>query len=141
MQATLDLTVDYRTYRLARILSENLSLGELREVSPKWQDTAPAADRTQASPEQVEQRHLAPQSRTQAEAAVNAPADPASSIREVVEQVFQSGFLSREQESLINELLLRGRYTEGELEILDQLIEKLLSHEVEAEQLTLTRSA
>jgi hypothetical protein len=72
---------------------------------------------------------------------VNAPADPASSIREVVEQVFQSGFLSREQESLINELLLRGRYTEGELEILDQLIEKLLSHEVEAEQLTLTRSA
>jgi len=72
---------------------------------------------------------------------VNAPADPASSIREVVEQVFQSGFLSREQESLINELLLRGRYTEGELEILDQLIEKLLSHKVEAEQLTLTRSA
>jgi hypothetical protein len=72
---------------------------------------------------------------------VNAPADPASSIREVVEQVFQSGFLSREQESLINELLLRGRYTEGELELLDQLIEKLLSHKVEAEQLTLTRSA
>jgi hypothetical protein len=72
---------------------------------------------------------------------VNAPADPASSIREVVEQVFQSGFLSREQESLINELLLRGRYTEGELELLEQLIEKLLSHKVEAEQLTLTRSA
>ncbi len=48
MQAPLDLTLD-RTYRLAMVLSENLSLGKLRRVSLKWQDKAPAAAKAQAS--------------------------------------------------------------------------------------------
>ncbi|MFS8885509.1 hypothetical protein [Synechococcus sp. H70.2] len=56
------------------------------------------------------------------------------SIQEVVAQVFQSSFLSLEQESLINELLLQGRYSEADLEILDQLTLALLSQKVAVEK-------
>ncbi|MFS8868170.1 hypothetical protein [Synechococcus sp. OH30] len=55
-------------------------------------------------------------------------------IQEVVAQVFQSSFLSLEQESLINELLLQGRYSEADLEILDQLTLALLSQKVAVEK-------
>jgi len=55
-------------------------------------------------------------------------------IQEVVAQVFQSSFLSLEQESLINELLLQGRYSEADLEILDQLTLALLSQRVAVEK-------
>ncbi|MFS8898826.1 hypothetical protein NW817_06580 [Synechococcus sp. H65.1] len=56
------------------------------------------------------------------------------SIQEVVAQVFQSSFLSLEQESLINELLLQGRYSEADLEILEQLTLALLSQKVAVEK-------
>ncbi len=56
------------------------------------------------------------------------------SVQEVVAQVFQSSFLSLEQESLINELLLQGRYSEADLEILDQLTLALLSQKVAVEK-------
>lgn len=57
----------------------------------------------------------------------------ASSIQEVVEQVFRSGFLSLSQESLINDLLFRHRYSETDLEMLDQLSLALLNHQISVE--------
>ncbi|MGY2715439.1 hypothetical protein ACVW01_000264 [Thermostichus sp. MS-CIW-19] len=45
MQAGVDLTLDYRTYRLAALLSEHFPMGELLGVSLKWQDDASAVDK------------------------------------------------------------------------------------------------
>lgn len=39
------------------------------------------------------------------------PVAPALSIEAIVEQVFRSGFLSLQQENLINELLFQRRYS------------------------------
>ena len=65
MQAALDPTLDYRTYRLAALLSEHFPLGELRGVSFKWRDDASAVDEPQAVVsrswgEQIEERYLVP---------------------------------------------------------------------------------
>jgi hypothetical protein len=57
----------------------------------------------------------------------------ASSIQEVVEQVFRSGFLSLSQESLINDLLFQHHYSETDLEMLDQLSLALLNHQIAVE--------
>ncbi|MEN9222962.1 MAG: hypothetical protein Q6M04_11045 [Thermostichus sp. BF3_bins_97] len=58
----------------------------------------------------------------------------ASSIQEVVEQVFRSGFLSLSQESLINDLLFQHRYSEADLEMLDRLSLALLNHQIAVEE-------
>ncbi len=65
MQATLDPTLDYRTYRLAALLSEHFSLGELLGVSLKWQGEASAVDKpptgvARSWREQIEERYLVP---------------------------------------------------------------------------------
>ncbi|MFS8860523.1 hypothetical protein NW841_11510 [Synechococcus sp. H60.3] len=65
MQAGVDLTLDYRTYRIAALLSESFSLGALLGVSLKWQGEASSEDEPRAgvsrlSPEQIEQRYLVP---------------------------------------------------------------------------------
>ncbi|MFS8814807.1 hypothetical protein ACVW0Q_000638 [Thermostichus sp. MS-CIW-21] len=65
MQAGVDLTLDYRTYRLAALLSEHFPMGELLGVSLKWQDDASAVDKLQTEVarswrEQIEQRYLVP---------------------------------------------------------------------------------
>ncbi len=57
----------------------------------------------------------------------------ASSIQEVVEQVFRSGSLSLNQESVINDLLFQHRYSETDLEMLDRLSLALLNHQIVAE--------
>ncbi|MFQ3615014.1 MAG: hypothetical protein SNJ68_15070 [Cyanobacteriota bacterium] len=57
----------------------------------------------------------------------------ASSIQEVVEQVFCNRFLSLGQESLINDLLFQHRYSETDLEMLDQLSLALLNHQISVE--------
>ncbi|MEN9230866.1 MAG: hypothetical protein Q6L68_08170 [Thermostichus sp. DG02_5_bins_236] len=57
----------------------------------------------------------------------------ASSIQEVVEQVFRDGFLSLGQESLINDFLFQHRYSETDLEMLDQLSLALLNHQISVE--------
>lgn len=57
----------------------------------------------------------------------------ASSIQEIVEQVFRDGFLSLSQESLINDLLLQRRYSETDLEMLDQLSLALLNRQIVVE--------
>ncbi|MEN9224507.1 MAG: hypothetical protein Q6L60_05480 [Thermostichus sp. HHBFW_bins_43] len=57
-----------------------------------------------------------------------------SSIQEIVEQVFRSGFLSLSQENMINDLLFGRRYSEAELEMLDRLILALLNHDIVAEK-------
>ncbi|MFS8924147.1 hypothetical protein NW863_06675 [Synechococcus sp. B60.1] len=65
MQAGVDLTLDYRTYRIAALLSESFSLGALLGVSLKWQGEASSEDEPRAgvsrlSPEQIKQRYLVP---------------------------------------------------------------------------------
>ncbi|MFT0787959.1 hypothetical protein [Synechococcus sp. H55.10] len=65
MQAGVDLTLDYRTYRIAALLSESFSLGALLGVSLKWQGEASSEDEPRAgvsrlSLEQIEQRYLVP---------------------------------------------------------------------------------
>ncbi len=58
----------------------------------------------------------------------------ASSIQEVVEQVFRNGSLSLSQERLINDLLFQHRYSEADLEMLDRLSLALLNHDIVAEK-------
>ena len=58
----------------------------------------------------------------------------ASSIREIVEQVLCSGFLSLGQENQINELLFQRRYSELDLEMLDRLTLALLNRQVGTEK-------
>ncbi|MEN9279026.1 MAG: hypothetical protein Q6K92_11535 [Thermostichus sp. DG_1_5_bins_95] len=63
MESNLDLTLDYRTYRLAAVLSENLPLGELRGISLGWKQDTSSSDggKPKAHPfslAQVEQRYL-----------------------------------------------------------------------------------
>ncbi len=65
MQAGVDLTLDYRTYRIAALLSESFSLGALLGVSLKWQSEVASGDESRAgasrlSLEQIEQRYLVP---------------------------------------------------------------------------------
>ncbi len=65
MQAGVDLTLDYRTYRIAALLSESFSLGTLLGVSLKWQSEVASGDEPRAgasrlSLEQIEQRYLVP---------------------------------------------------------------------------------
>jgi len=60
-----DSTLDYRAYRLAALLSENLSLGELRGISLAWQNNASSLDQPESgvsrfSLQQIEQRYLIP---------------------------------------------------------------------------------
>jgi len=62
------------------------------------------------------------------------PVAPALSIEAIVEQVFRSGFLSLQQENLINELLFQRRYSEADLEMLDRLTLALLNQQVEADK-------
>lgn len=62
------------------------------------------------------------------------PAAPALSIEAIVEQVFRIGFLSLQQENLINELLFQRRYSEADLEMLDRLTLALLNQQVEADK-------
>lgn len=59
----IDSTLDYRAYRIAALLSENLPLGKLLGVSLKWQnDTSPPDQResqvSRLSMQQIEQRYL-----------------------------------------------------------------------------------
>lgn len=61
----VDPTLDYRAYRLAALLSENLPLGELLGISLKWQNDASSPDQRQSgvsrlSMQQIEQRYLNP---------------------------------------------------------------------------------
>jgi hypothetical protein len=64
-----------------------------------------------------------------------------SSIQEIVEQVFRSGFLSLQQENLINELLFQRRYSEADLEMLDRLTLALLNQQVEADKPSVAKAA
>ncbi|WP_244349172.1 hypothetical protein [Thermostichus vulcanus] len=64
----------------------------------------------------------------------------ASSIQEVVEQVFRNRFLSLGQENLINDLLFQHRYSEIDLEMLDQLSLALLNHEISVESVAPPRA-
>jgi len=65
----------------------------------------------------------------------------ASSIREIVEQVLCSGFLSLGQENQINELLFQRRYSEPDLEMLDRLTLALLNQQIEAEKSFVAKAA
>jgi hypothetical protein len=58
-----------------------------------------------------------------------------------VEQVFRSGFLSLQQENLINELLFQRRYSEADLEMLDRLTLALLNQQVEADKPSVAKAA
>ncbi|MEN9230865.1 MAG: hypothetical protein Q6L68_08165 [Thermostichus sp. DG02_5_bins_236] len=65
MESNLDLALDYRAYRLAAVLCENLPLGELRGISLMWQNNASSPDQRQSgvsrlSMQQIEQRYLNP---------------------------------------------------------------------------------
>ncbi|MFQ3585594.1 MAG: hypothetical protein SNJ85_11865 [Cyanobacteriota bacterium] len=65
MITTVDPTLDYRAYRLAALLSENLLLGELLGISLKWQNDAsspqqPESGVARLSMQQIEQRYLNP---------------------------------------------------------------------------------
>ncbi|MDT7946613.1 MAG: hypothetical protein RRA39_09925 [Cyanobacteriota bacterium PSP.bin.10] len=64
-----------------------------------------------------------------------------SSIQEIVEQVFRSGFLSLGQENRINELLFQRRYSEADLELLDCLSLALLNHQIETEKRSAAKAA
>ncbi len=65
----------------------------------------------------------------------------ASSIREIVEQVLCSCFLSLGQENQINELLFQGRYSEPDLEMLDRLTWALLNQQIEADKPSVAKAA
>jgi hypothetical protein len=69
------------------------------------------------------------------------PVAPALSIEAIVEQVFRSGFLSLQQENLINELLFQRRYSEADLEMLDRLTLALLNQQVEADKPSVAKAA
>lgn len=69
------------------------------------------------------------------------PVAPALSIEAIVEQVFRSGFLSLQQENLINELLFQRRYSEADLEMLDRLTLALLNQQVEADKPSVAKPA
>jgi hypothetical protein len=69
------------------------------------------------------------------------PVAPAFSIEAIVEQVFRSGFLSLQQENLINELLFQRRYSEADLEMLDRLTLALLNQQVEADKPSVAKAA
>jgi hypothetical protein len=69
------------------------------------------------------------------------PVAPALSIEAIVEQVFRSGFLSLQQENLINELLFQRRYPEADLEMLDRLTLALLNQQVEADKPSVAKAA
>jgi hypothetical protein len=69
------------------------------------------------------------------------PVAPALSIEAIVEQVFRSGFLSLQQENLINELLFQRGYSEADLEMLDRLTLALLNQQVEADKPSVAKAA
>jgi hypothetical protein len=69
------------------------------------------------------------------------PVAPALSIEAIVEQVFRSGFLSLQQENLINELIFQRRYSEADLEMLDRLTLALLNQQVEADKPSVAKAA
>ncbi|MGY2715438.1 hypothetical protein ACVW01_000265 [Thermostichus sp. MS-CIW-19] len=69
------------------------------------------------------------------------PVAPALSIEAIVEQVFRSGFLSLQQENLINELLFQRRYSEADLEMLDRLTLALLNQQVQADKPSVAKAA
>jgi hypothetical protein len=69
------------------------------------------------------------------------PVAPALSIEAIVEQVLRSGFLSLQQENLINELLFQRRYSEADLEMLDRLTLALLNQQVEADKPSVAKAA
>jgi hypothetical protein len=63
MQVSEDLTLDYRTYRIAALLSESFSLGALLGVSLKWQNDVssvnePRPRASHLSLQDIEQRYL-----------------------------------------------------------------------------------
>lgn len=65
MQAGVDTTLDYRTYRIAALLSESFSLGALLGVSLKWQNDASSENEPQAGVsslflQRIEQCYLTP---------------------------------------------------------------------------------
>ncbi len=65
----------------------------------------------------------------------------ASSIREIVEQVLGSGFLSLGQENQINELLFQRRYSEPDLEMLDRLTLALLNQQIQVDKPSVAKAA
>ncbi|MFS8803788.1 hypothetical protein NW813_02315 [Synechococcus sp. R55.6] len=65
MQAGVDPTLDYRTYRIAALLSESFSLGALLGVSLKWQKDVSSENEPQAGVppfflQRIEQCYLIP---------------------------------------------------------------------------------
>ncbi len=65
----------------------------------------------------------------------------ASSIREIVEQVLCSGFLSLGQENQINELLFQRPYSEPDLEMLDRLTLALLNQQIQVDKPSVAKAA
>lgn len=64
MTTAVDITLDYRVYRLATLLNEHLELGELRGISLMWQTAVspelaePGVSVPRLSMQQIEQRYL-----------------------------------------------------------------------------------
>ncbi|MFQ3584519.1 MAG: hypothetical protein SNJ85_06250 [Cyanobacteriota bacterium] len=53
------------------------------------------------------------------------------SIREIIQEVFQSSVLTLQQESAINQILLERTYNLSDLDALDELIEAIVRKEIQ----------
>ncbi|MGQ9837945.1 MAG: hypothetical protein ACUVRV_08265 [Cyanobacteriota bacterium] len=63
MMTALDSNLNYRAYRLAALLSENLPLGQLLGISLKWQNETSSSDQCEfrvsgLSMQQIKERYL-----------------------------------------------------------------------------------
>jgi len=54
-------------------------------------------------------------------------------IQTVIQEVLASDRLTRKQQEIINTLLWQGRYTEADIQALDQLTDAVLSNRVQVE--------